>query len=212
MFIKKKDRESGNVAIEASIVMTIAVVMVAVLINLGFMTYQQSLLDTVAKEAAVDVANVYTGTYRDPMYGYIDASEFYKTELYRYIENFFVSTQNNAAKRKAEWYTLYRMKKAQIVTFEEPKVQVEVVTKPGTVLQHQVVVTITAKFEMPLTAIFGGDHRATYVATGRADCLDLLDYFNTVGMLNDAILGKLDDFLKTFNKVIKIFDGSFIEG
>ena len=208
----KKDSESGNVIIEASIVMTIAVVMVAVLINLGFMTYQQSLLDSVAKEAATNVANVYTGAYRDPMYGYIDASEFYKTELYRYIENFFNSSLDDAAGRKAEWYALYRLKSAQIVEFQAVDVNAWVEQKPGTVLQHQVVVTITAKFEMPLTAIFGGDHRATYVATGRADCLDLLDYFNTVGMLNDAILGKLDDFMKSFNKIVKIFDTSFIEG
>lgn len=208
----KKDTERGNVVIEASIVLTIAVVMIAVLINLGFMTYQQNLLDTVAKEAAVDVANVYTGTFRDPMYGYIDASEFYKTELYRYIENFFASTQDDAAKRKAEWYSLYRLKKNQLMEFEDPDVDVQIVRKPGTLLQHQVVVTITAKFEMPLTAIFGGDHKATYVATGRADCLDLLDYFNTVGMANEALLGKVDDFLETFNKFVKIFDLSSLEG
>lgn len=210
--IMKKQNEKGNVIIEASIVMTIAVVMVAVLINLGIMLYNRNLMDTVATEAAVNVANVYSSTYRDPLYGYMDDSEFYKTELYRYVTNFVFSSQDESAERKATWFTLYSLKKRSLSEIENPKVDVEVICKPSTIIQHQIVVRIEAKYEMPLTAIWGGDNKTTYVAEGRADCIDLLDYFNTVGTVKETILSKLDKFLDHFTKLVNIFDLSSLEG
>ena len=208
----KEQNEKGNVIIEASIVMTIAVVMVAVLINLGIMLYNRNLMDSVATETAINVANVYSSTYRDPLYGYMDDSEFYKTELYRYVSNFVFSSQDESAERKATWFTLYSLKKRSLSEIKDPKVEVEVIHKPGTIIQHQMVVKIEAKYEMPLTAIWGGDNKTTYVAEGRADCIDLLDYFNTVGTVKEIVLSKVDNFLDHLIKFIKIFDLSSLEG
>ncbi len=208
----KDCNEKGNVIIEASIVMTIVVVMVAVLINLGIMLYNRNLMDSVATEAAINVANVYSSTYRDPLYGYMDDSEFYKTELYRYVSNFVFSSQDDSAQRKATWFTLYSLKKRSLSEIESPKVEVKVVRKQGTIIQHQIIVRIEAKYEMPLTAIWGGDNKTSYVAEGRADCLDLLDYFNTVGTVKETVLSKLDKFLDHFIKFINIFDLSSLKG
>lgn len=206
----KKRKEQGNVIIEASIVMTIAVVMVAVLINLGIMMYNRNLMNTVATEAAVNIANVYSSTYRDPFYGYMDDSEFYKTNLYRYVS--ILSFHDATAERKATWFSLYSLKKHSITEIENPKVDVEVIQKPGSLARHQIVVRIEAKYEMPLTAIWGGDNKATYIAEGKADCIDLLDYFNTVGMVKEDVLSKVDKLLEHFTKFIKMFDLSSLEG
>lgn len=208
----KSSNEKGNVVIEASIVLTITVVMIAVLINLGIMLYNKNLMDTIATETAVDVANVYASTYRDPMYGYMDESEFYKTDLYRYVANIFVSTHDNAAERKATWYSLYSLKKRQLSKIEDPKINVEVIKKPGTLIQHQIVVEIEAEYAMPLTAIWGGNNKTVYKAVGKADCIDLLDYFNTVGTVKETVLAKLDKFLDHFIKLVSIFDLSSLEG
>lgn len=208
----KYNDEKGNVVIEASIVMTIAVVMIAVLINLGIMLYNRNLMNTVASDAAVDVANVYSSTFRDPMYGYIDDKEFYKTDLYRYLVNLVTSSHDEAAERKATWYSLYSLKKGELSEIEDPKVHVDIVPKPGTLIRHQVVVTIEAEFDMPLTAIWGGDNRANYTAQGRADCIDLLDYFNTVGTVKETLLDRLDKFTEHINKIVGIFDLSSLEG
>ena len=207
-----RDYENGNVVIEASIVMTIAIVMVAVLINLGIMIYNKSLMDSVANEVAVDVANVYASTYREPIYGYIDDCEFYKTDLYRYVSNFFTSSHDKSSERKVQWLSFYRLKKNSLSKIEDPKVEMEVIKKPGTIIRHQIVVKITAKYEMPLTAIWGGDNKVVYVAEGRADCIDLLDYFNTIGMVKETALSKLDDFLEHFINFINIFDLSTLKG
>jgi len=209
--MKYKD-EKGNVVIEASIVMTIAVVMIAVLINLGIMLYNRNLMETVATNTAVGIANVYSSTYRDPMVGYMDDSEFYKTELYRYLANVFTSNHDETAQRKGDWYAKYSLKKHEISKIENPRVNVQIVPKPGTLIQHQVVVTIEAKYEAPLTAIWGGNNKATYKVEGRADCIDLLDYFNTVGTVKDTVISKLDDFLENITKIIGVFDLSSLEG
>jgi len=209
--MKFKD-ENGNVVIEASIVLTIAVVMVAVLINLGMMLYNRNLMENVATNTAVNIANVYSSTYRDPMMGYMDDSEFYKTELYRYLANVFTSAHDETAARKGTWYAKYSLKKNEISKIEDPRIGVDIVRKPGTLIQHQVVVTIEAKYDAPLTAIWGGNNKATYTVEGRADCIDLLDYFNTVGTVNDTVISKLDDFLERITKIIGIFDLSSLEG
>lgn len=208
--MKKITDENGNVVIEASIVVTIAVVMVVVMINLGLMIYQQSLIDAVAKETAVSVANVYACTYRDPIYGYIDDSEFYKTDLYRYVKNVFTGSHTTASQRKGEWYGLYKLKTGSLMKDDSPDVSVVVDRKPGTLIQHQVVVTIETEYEMPLTAIWGGNNKATYKTVAKADCIDLLDYFNTIGAVNENVVSKIDDFTKRFNKYIGLFNLDFL--
>lgn len=208
----KDSNERGNVVIEASITMTIAVVMVAVLIQLGLFMYQKNLMDTVATETAVRVANVYGLTYRDPIYGYIDKSEFYNTDLYRYVANMFTSSHDETVERKATWYSLYRLKKGELTKFENLKVNVEVIQKPETLIQHQIVVTIETDIQIPLTSIWGGDNSRTYVAVGKADCIDLLDYFNTVGTVKDTVMDKVDKFFDHLSKFLSIFDLSFMEG
>ena len=209
--MKRRD-ERGNVVIEASIVMTIAVVMIAVLINLGMMLYNRNLLESVATDVAVDVANVYASPDRDPIYGYMDSVEFYKTDLYRYVVNAITSSHDEKAKRKANWYAEYSLRKHEISKIDIINIEPEIVSKPGTVIQHQVVVRIEAKFEAPLTAIWGGDNKTTYVVEGRADCIDLLDYFNTTGMIKECIISKVDKLFESITKVIGIFDLSSMEG
>lgn len=210
--MKYKD-ESGNVVIEASIVMTIAVVMVAVLLNLGILLYNRNLMETMAMQAATDVANVYSTTFRDPMYGYIDDSEFFKKNLYRHIADVFTSSHENATERKTEWFALYSLKKNEVSRIKDlTVVDVDVVRKPGTVLQRQVVIKLKGTFDAPLTAIWGGNNKATYIVEGRADCIDLLDYFSSVSTMKDCVLSKVDKFTKDISKIIGIFDLSSLEG
>ena len=208
--MKKIKSQNGNVVIEASIVMTISVVMVVVLINLGFIIYQQSLINSVAQSTATNIANVYASNYRDPFYGYMDESEFYKTNLYRYVGNIFTSNQDESATRKAEWSALYKLKKGSLINDDKIKVSADVVRKKGTLVQHQVVVTVESEYEIPLTAIWGGENKMKYKTVARADCVDLIDYFNTVDTANEVVISQLDGFLEKFNKFIGIFNLDFM--
>ena len=209
--MKYKD-EKGNVVIEASIVMTITVVMIAVLINLGIKLYNRNLMEAVAADTAVNLANVYSSTYRDPIYGYMDDSEFHKTELYRHVANALTASYDEKVERKGTWFYQYSLKKNSITKLDASNVEVDIVHKPGTLMQRQILVKLTVKEEAPLAAIWGGNNTATYTVEGRADCVDLLDYFNTIGTVKDCITSKLDKLVGTLTDIIEMFDLSSLEG
>lgn len=203
--MRRFKRDEGNLIIEASFIVTLSVVFVAIMINIGFVVYEKMLMDAVATEAATGAAQVYASTYRDPIYGYIDDAEFYKTDLYRYTSNMFTDKLETSGVRKAKWLAIYSLKTGQLMKSNEPEVNAWIENKQGTILQHQVVVTITEKFDMPLAEVLGANFEISYTATGRADCIDLLDYFNTVSMINTEIGSLLDKFTAHINKFIGMF-------
>ena len=203
--------EKGEVVVEASIVLTITVVFITVLIYLGFYIYQYTNMQVVANEAATNVAQVYASEYKDPIYGYISESEFYKTDLYRNLTNIFTKSLDESNKKKAEWFSLYRLKKTSMLNNAEPKISVDVVQKPGKIIQKQIVVTVSQKMELPLSSVWGSNSNSTVTVEGRADCIDLLEYFNLVdtvkgmydatGIDKDlAIIGKIDKWIQLYNK------------
>lgn len=211
-FIKQRvsfKDESANAVIEASFVMSIAVVMIAVLINLGFILYEHTLLESTANKTASNIANVYSSICRDPEIGYVNDSNFYKTNLYRYVSNFFTSSLDDSSVRKGNWYALYTIKKNNMIKqSDKSEVNVEVKRRNGSILINQVVVNIQCEYAIPLTRIWGGNNKMTFSATGRANCIDLLDYFDTVMMVEDDVIKKLDKFTSTFTKFVNTFDFS----
>lgn len=205
--INMKD-EGANVVIEASFVMSIAVVMIAVLINLGFITYEHSLLQATANKTASNIANVYSSICRDPEFGYVNDSNFYKTNLYRYVTNFFTSSSDDRASRKGVWYSLYNIKRNKMMKDEPKNINIDVEGRKGTILLNQVIVTIKSEYSVPLSQIWGGNNKMTFTVTGRSNCIDLLDYFDTVMMVEDDFIKKLDKFTERFTKFINTFDFS----
>lgn len=200
--------KSGNLIIEASFVLTITVVMIAVLINMGFMLYEKTLIEVTANETATEIANVYSSLCRDPEIGYVNDSNFYKTNLYRYVTNYFTSSQDDKAIKKGKWFALYKIRKGNLIKDEPKDIDVKIERRPGSLLMNQVVVTITSEYEIPLTKIWGGKNKMTFTATAKANCIDLLDYFGTVSMVEDDIIKKLDKFTERFTKFINTFDFS----
>lgn len=206
-FRRMTEKENGNVIIEASFVMTIAVVMVAVLISLAFVVYEQTLLEATANAAASKVANVYSSTARDPEIGYVSDVNFCKTNLYRYLSDFFSSNMSNASTRKGQWFSLYSIKKNRLIMDDPKSVDVEVVGRNGSMLLNQVVVRIKSEYAIPLTLVWGGNNKTTFSVEGRATCIDLLEYFDTVSMIEDDVIKKLDKFTERFTKIINTVDG-----
>ena len=202
--------EKGEVVVEASIVLTITIVFITVLIYLGFYIYQYTNLQVVANHTATNVAQVYASEYKDPVYGYISESEFYKTNLYRNLTNIFTKSLDETNEKKAEWFSLYRLKKASMIKTSEPKVEVDIVQKPGKIIQKQIVVTIKQEMSLPLSSFWGSKSKSTVTVVGRADCLDLLEYFNMVDTVNGIyekfdekfdVIGAIDKWITFYNNV-----------
>ena len=199
--------EKGEVIVEASFVLTLTIIFLTALIYLGFYIYQYTYMQVIANEAATNVAQVYASEYKDPIYGYISESEFYKTDLYRNLTNVFTDSLDQTNINKAEWFSYYRLNEGSLLKTSDPEVTVDIVQKPGKVIQKQIVVTISQKMELPF---WGGRNNSTVTVEGRADCLDLLEYFNLVDTVDDLcetvdgefdIIGTIDDWIQFYNKV-----------
>ena len=199
--------EKGEVVVEASIVLTITIVFITVLIYLGFFIYQYTNLQVVANHTATSVAQVYASECKDPIYGYISESEFFKTDLYRNLTNIFTKALDETNKRKAEWLSIYRLKKGSMLKFDDPQIEVDIEQKPGKIIQKQVVITIKQKMNLPLSSLWGSNSDSYVTVVGRADCLDLLEYFNMVDTVNGLVDEVADlKIMDTIGKWIELYN------
>ena len=214
---KSVKSESGWIMLEASFVVTIVMICVAILIVAGFMSYQRTLVNIVANDTATSIAEVYSETVKDPFCGYIDSKEFYKTKLYRYLRDAISGNLKNTNIKKAKWYADYRLSKNSFWKNEGYDIDVKVQPKKGKLFQNQIVVTVSQKFNVPFVSLFGIDRHVEYKSTAYADCVDYIDYFNTISLtvsqakkLEDAILGKettklistIDTFINNYKKTL----------
>ncbi len=180
----KRKNESGVVVVEAAIVVTVVVMFIAVMLYIGMVFYQQSLVNIMANQTASNIAQIYGNTLRDPFTGYIDADGVNETVTYSDLKN---EAYMDVIEQKADAMAMYRLKSSRILTTGTTDVEVEVVAKTNELLKDQVVVTITDEYSIPLISFFGANNNTlTFKATGRADCTDLLEYLSGVPALGNT--------------------------
>ncbi len=190
----KKNSQRGEVVIEASIVVTVVVLFLAVVFYVGMLLYQQTALTTVANKTASNIAMLYSNNQKDPFTGYINSDGVYQNITYSDLKT---ETYLQELEKKATAFASYSLKSSDMLNTGKPKVTIEIVDKKGEVLKNQVVVTITNEFKAPLVGIFSDDTTMKCTAVGRADCVDILDYINGV----DAISNPEESNVLTFPKI-----------
>lgn len=174
----KKKRESGEVVVEASLVVSIALIFITVMLFIGIVLYHQTMLTSVANKTATSIAQLYSNSIKDPFTGYIDSESLYQEVNY---SDFKTDEYVQQIEAKANALAKYRLKSASMLEAEIVDVDVDVVKKPREVLKSQVVVTIKGRYNVPLVGFFGvSDGKTSFTVTGRADCMDLLEYVNGV--------------------------------
>lgn len=178
----KQNRESGEVVVEASIVVTIVVIFISVFLYIGMILYQQSLVSIMANQTASNIAQVYSNSIKDPFTGYVDSDSVYQSITYGSMKN---DAYVDVLTQKANTLAYYRLKSSRILTNGNPNVEVDIVKKPNDLLKSQIVVTIRDKYQLPLVSFFGVDNEIEFSAIGRADCVDILEYLNGVEAIGD---------------------------
>lgn len=174
-FIKS---ENAEVMVEASLIMSIAVIVIFMLMYLNFITYHQTLITTTANQTATNIAQVYSNSFKDPVTGYVDVSNLDKEGIVNKMKS---EAYTEIITKDAEWYSKYSMIKGQFLKAEEPEVEVRIENKNGALLRAQVVVDIKEAYELPFVRFFGIDNpMIEYQATGRADCYEIMDYINII--------------------------------
>ena len=178
----KHKRKSGEVVIEASLIVTIVIIFISILVYIGMVLYQQSLVSIMANQTASNIAQVYSNSIKDPFTGYVDSDSVYQSITYTSMKNdAYVDVLN----QKADALAHYRLKSSRILNDGAPEVQVDIVKKPKELLKSQIVVTIKDKYDLPLVSFFGVSNTVEFTATGKADCVDIIEYMNGVEAIGD---------------------------
>lgn len=188
----KNKRENGEVVVEASIIVTLVFIVISIMFYIGMVLYQQTAISTVANRTATNISQVYSNTLRDPFTGYVDPDNAYQSITY---SNMKTDAYLDAIKQKGTAFAQYRLKKSQIIPAVDREVDVQVVNKPNEILKGQIVVTITDTYDVPLVGMFGLDSELTFTATGRADCVDYLEYLLGVEAIADPENSKVTSSL-----------------
>lgn len=169
----KSKRQSGEVVVEASIVVTLVFIVISIMFYIGMVLYQRTAISTVANRTATNISQVYSNTLRDPFTGYIDPDNAYQSVTY---SNMKTDAYIDTIEQKGIAFAKYRLKRSQIIPAVDRNVEVQVVNKPNEILKGQIVVTITDTYDVPLMNFFGIDGELSFSASGRADCVDYLEY------------------------------------
>lgn len=178
----KSKRESGEVVVEASIVVTLVMIIITIMMYVGMILYQQTLVSVMANQTASNIAQVYSNNLKDPFSGYVDPDKVYQSITY---SNMKTDAYMSVVEQKANVFAQYRLKSSRILANGNTSVEVQVVKKPNELLKSQIVVTIRDHYDVPLVGMFGTSGLVEFASSGRADCVDVLEYVNGVEAIGD---------------------------
>lgn len=173
----KNKRERGEVVVEATIIVTIVMLIITIMLYVGMVLYQQSLISVMANQTASNIAQVYSNNIKDPFTGYIDSDKVYQSVTYG---NMKTDAYMDVVEQKAALFAKYRLKSASVLAAKNTSVEVDIVKKQNELFKGQIVVTIRGTYDIPLVGFFGTDGLLEFAASGRADCVDILEYINGV--------------------------------
>lgn len=178
----KDNNEKGEVVVEASIIVTIVVICITIMLYVGMILYQQTVVTVMANQTASNIAQIYNNNLKDPFTGYVDSEHVYQSITY---DNMKTEAYMSVIEQKANVFAKYRLKSSTILTTGTTSVDIDIVKKPNELLKSQVVVTIHDRYDVPLVSIFGSNGAIEFAASGRADCVDILEYINGVEAIGD---------------------------
>lgn len=204
--------ERGSMMIDGMIAMLITIMILVFLMSLGFLLYQQWMVSNVANDTATRLAQRYPYTSADIITGQTALEDMNGLPLYRYLGS-RLERENGA---RGESFALDTLAMAGLATpVRNPEIDVkECYDSLG---RRHVEVHITAEYEVPLGGAlqyFGMDQTVTYQATGRAVCMDMLEYINSVEAVDSisttlgadgAVDGAVDGLMTAVRKIIDLF-------
>lgn len=210
-------KESGSTVVEASIVVPIVLMVIFVMMYLGFILYQHTLMQVIANETASSIGQIYSTKTKDPFIGFATPAELSQTEYYRNLKNSFGSlggahgALESEVETKGNWYAKYRLKSSRLYSESEAMiVHIDFERVPGSIMQKSVVVTASATYDLPFIKFFGVvDSTIDVAAVGRAQCFDILDTGSTASVVSALINDTLDTAAPSAANVVKAIDEFF---
>lgn len=205
--MKKKAHvnESGEVMLEGLIVYTITVFLLFFLLAIFSVLFQAWNVQTIANETAAKAAATYKLADSDLADPYVSVDQITGISRFRYW--FGDDSLEREAETKSFEYSQDRLQKTTYTkAVTQPEVAVQV--KEDTLARRHIEVTITGEYTVPFgeaLSYFGFDSIAHYETTASAECLDLIDYIDTVDfagkqcsldILGSSLVGAINKMMK----------------
>ncbi len=207
---KVKERfmdEHGEIMLESTIVMVITLFVLMAMISVGFLFYQQAMINTVASDLATDIASMYKYSERN----YSDETEMSnalkKVVLYR--SSLGVTGIKSVHQNRANKELPLKIVRTTLgLTEKEPHVE-SLEVKVDNVGRMHIEVTVS----MECAILFGGaleyfgitDATPVFRASASAECIDITNYASYVHFVNYAS-GKVgDNTNNAISSIIGIF-------
>ena len=169
---------SGSLMIDGMIVMLLTIITIVSLVSLGFLQFQQWAVCSIANDTAARIAQSYAYPGADPVIGYINVDMIDAMPLWRYGSDELAESNG----RKGQKYAAWSLKKSSLAyPVSDPVIQVTTVS--NALSRRHVEVHVEAKYEIPFggaLSVFGLESAQTFGATGVAECVDILNYVNSV--------------------------------
>ncbi|MBQ4103294.1 MAG: hypothetical protein IJC90_02420 [Clostridia bacterium] len=182
-----KDNQSGEVMLEAVIVLVPVIVLLLSLLSLSFLYYQEVMMNTVATELATDVAKNYKFTTISPTKNTISKNDYAGTKMFRM--NFAKSSMEKAHEKRMNTYGVWRVALTSLgIDSEALSVDCEI---DGKGIGRSVVeVTVSQKTTFFLSGVLelvGITEESTmFSATAYAECNDLMAYTSMINFTEFA--------------------------
>lgn len=202
--------ESGEVMLEGLIVYTITVFLLFFLLAIFSVLFQAWNVQTIANETAAKAAATYKLADSDLADPYVSVDQITGISRFRYW--FGDDSLEREAETKSFEYSRDRLQKTTYTkAVTQPEVAVQV--KEDTLARRHIEVTITGEYTVPFgeaLSYFGFDSIAHYETTASAECLDLIDYIDTVDfagkqcsldILGSSLVGAINKMMKLIHDI-----------
>lgn len=210
---EKKDQSCrGEATVEATLVFSMVVMAFVILISFAFLLYQKSVTRTLANEVAAQIGDIYPYLEVDPMTGEItkeaieNSASFLPLNLYRHMVR--ADEYAHAGEERAATYGGSRLDRMSILDPVDSQWEAKVHAEGFG--RRYIEVTLKNRYRVPANGVvqyFGLPEEVTFEATGRAECVDVIDYINLVGYV-DYVDGKFSS-LPIVENFLQIRDALF---
>lgn len=197
--------------LESLIVYTITIFLLFFILAIFSVLFQRWNIQTIANESATRVAQTYKLTDADTVTGSVTVDQISAISPYRYI--FSKSDLQTSATKKIKDYATTRLANTTYTkNVTEPVISVEV--KKDALSRKHIEVTISGEYSVPFgeaLSYFGFESTTKYTQTSYAECVDMIDYVNTIDFVHyQSTLSIFNSsFVKAINSVLKLFDHIF---
>lgn len=207
--IKLKDVQSGEVMLEAAIILVPVIVLLMSLLSLSFLYYQEAMMNTVATELATDVAKNYKFTTISPTKNTISKNDYAGTKMFRM--NFAKNSMETAHKSRVKDYGVWRVALTSLgIDSEDLEIKCDI---DGTGIGRAVVkVKVSQKTTFFLSGVLDlvgvTEESTVFSSTAYAECNDLIAYTSMINFTEYATsridgIGSVNNFYGSFKDFIE---------